>query len=87
IECESVNIYASGSGLTILVEQRKGAPFYTRFSTLMARLGDTGIMDDSREVVLGLHHLQGGFYLLFLGFSAALLSLVGEVVAGCLFLS
>ncbi|KAG7177772.1 Glutamate receptor ionotropic, delta-1-like 34 [Homarus americanus] len=23
---------------------RKGAPFYTRFSTLMARLGDTGIM-------------------------------------------
>ncbi|XP_042213556.1 uncharacterized protein LOC121860462, partial [Homarus americanus] len=72
---------------------RKGAPFYTRFSTLMARLGDTGIMsywiddviarhvkktrdeaseaekggqpmtDDSREVVLGLHHLQGSFYL------------------------
>ncbi|KAG7162434.1 Glutamate receptor ionotropic, kainate 1-like 2 [Homarus americanus] len=33
---------------------------------------------DNKEVVLGLNHLQGAFYLLFLGSSVALLSLLGE---------
>ncbi|KAK3861468.1 hypothetical protein Pcinc_032575 [Petrolisthes cinctipes] len=35
-------------------------------------------LDDTREVVLGLDHVQGAFYLLFLGSGVALLFLVGE---------
>lgn len=31
-----------------------------------------------REVVLGLSHLQGAFYVLFLGSTTALFSLLGE---------
>ncbi|KAK3865046.1 hypothetical protein Pcinc_029304 [Petrolisthes cinctipes] len=35
-------------------------------------------MQDSNRVVLGLHHLQGAFYLLFLGCGLAFLTLLGE---------
>ncbi|KAG7176351.1 Glutamate receptor-like 39 [Homarus americanus] len=35
------------------------------------------------QVVLGLHHLQGTFYLLFMGYGIALLILLGENLACC----
>ncbi|XP_042233432.1 probable glutamate receptor isoform X2 [Homarus americanus] len=37
--------------------------------------------DDSSEVVLGMHHLQGAFYLLILGCSVASLNLLREIFA------
>nr|XP_053641787.1 uncharacterized protein LOC128695309 [Cherax quadricarinatus] len=89
---------------------RKGAPFHSRFSQLIFRLEDTGIIsywnkevmarrvrenraaaaedsfavlretiqEERKEVVLGLGHLQGAFYLLLLGSSTAFFTLLGE---------
>ncbi|KAG7160232.1 Glutamate receptor ionotropic, delta-1-like 37, partial [Homarus americanus] len=38
-------------------------------------------MDDDNKVPLGLHHMQGAFYLLFLGYVVALLILFGETIS------
>ncbi|KAK4317817.1 hypothetical protein Pmani_011141 [Petrolisthes manimaculis] len=40
---------------------------------------------DRGQTVLGLQHLQGAFYQLFLGYLLALLSLLAETVVACLF--
>nr|XP_045600621.1 glutamate receptor ionotropic, delta-1-like [Procambarus clarkii] len=39
--------------------------------------------DDGKEVVLGMQHLQGAFYLLILGYSVAFLTLLGENLTRC----
>ncbi|KAG7162453.1 Glutamate receptor-like 33 [Homarus americanus] len=85
--------YVSKRGVSILAtfgwSLRKGAPFYTRFQQLRSRLEDAGLIsywtkevmarrDDTREKPLGMQHMQGAFYLLFLGFFLAFLALLGE---------
>ncbi|XP_071535577.1 glutamate receptor ionotropic, kainate 2-like [Panulirus ornatus] len=108
--------HTSRKGISIMIDTgwgvRKGAPFYSRFSQLMSRLEDAGIIrfwtkevvagrvkerreattldastslgitpQDTSQVVLGLQHMQGAFYLLILGFSIASITLLGENLA------
>jgi len=37
--------------------------------------------ETTRDVALGLNHLQGAFYLLFMGFGVAILTLLGKKLA------
>ncbi|MPC28149.1 hypothetical protein E2C01_021344 [Portunus trituberculatus] len=69
----------------LFVGNAPGAPFRQRFSSAIQQLLDSGLitfwMNDvasDGQVALGLSHLQGGFYVLFLGQAAASLSFLCE---------